>query len=188
MRSSGVAPALKLLAGDVVAAVEKPLPTVKRTKPRHVAATPSTSTAPVAGAATPENAPSHSSSASTRSAPAHRPAHRTSRRQAAAPTPAPTTKPAPKAAPKAAAPQATPSVAKHGNGKAKALGQAKKIALQTAAPTAAEQTSPAQGGHGHAYGRPADVSPGPPAVPPGHEQNGQSADDRGNSDGGGGGK
>jgi hypothetical protein len=179
VRSSGVAPALKLLAGEVVAAVEKPPPAVKRTQPKHVAAAPAPTTA-VAG--TPRSAPTHSSPSPTRSVPAHRPAHRAARPQAV--TSKPTLTPTP--ASTAPAPQPTSSLTKHGNGKA--LGYAKKITAQAATPSATQQTAPANGGQGHAYGRPADLQPGPPAVPPGQQGDSQSPDEHADSNGRGGGK
>jgi hypothetical protein len=161
VRSSGVAPALKLVAGEVVAAVKRPAHVVAKA-PRKSVVAPATG-----GGATP--APTQPSSTSQRSssAPAHRVAHRRQVSRTPAGTSAPvTTQTAP-------GPQPVSTSVEHGNGKAKALGHAKKAA-------------PPQTGKGH--GRPADVPHGPPALPPGHEKNGDAPGEHGNPHGGGGGK
>jgi hypothetical protein len=141
-RSSGVPPALKLVAGDVVAAVEAPVRAVTKTQPRTRSA----------GSHTRAAAPPTATATATHrraSAPAQRPnAHRSAPRarepqnHPTPPTPL-VTRSAPTAAPKVVQPAAG-----HGHGKAKALGHARKAAAPP-------------------HGPPADVPQGPPVVPPG---------------------
>jgi hypothetical protein len=141
VRSSGMAPALKLVAGEVAAAVERPVRAVSRQQPKS--------------AVTPVKAAVAGTYASgTRGAPPHRPtnARRISRIPVVAPTPVKRTAPA-TSAPVTTAPQ---PVAGHDHGKRKAWGR-----LRTVAPSTAVEVK--------AHGQPGDVPHGPPAVPPDHQ-------------------
>jgi hypothetical protein len=141
-RSAGVAPALKLVAGDVVAAVEAPVHAVTKTH-RHSRAAVSHSRA---SAGTPTTTLHHAVTRRTRAVPAYPPVHH---RHPAGARPTPrvpeATRPAARPAPKSAFPAVT-----RGHGKAKVLGHARKASalLRT-------------------HGRPAGVPPGPAVVPPG---------------------
>ena len=156
--TSGVAPALKLVAGDVVAAVETPVRAVTGAHhPKPVAVF-----HPKQTAVAPATTRSHSAPVRKSNVPAHhrRTAHRrVPRLRAVARTPVVIH----------ATPHAPISpVVEHGHGKANAWGHAKKLTPK--APPAVIGAAPdarADHGHGHAYGRPADVPHGPPAVPPG---------------------
>jgi hypothetical protein len=138
--SSGLAPALKSVAGNVVAAVEAPVHTVTRVahQQRKSIVSPSARNATTAVGRT-----SHAPSVVKHTPPERkgRVAHRHVLR-----TPAPSTS--------------------HGRGKAGALGHLKKAAPQAAHP-AIQAGQSARGGHGKALGHSADVPHGPPAVPPG---------------------
>jgi hypothetical protein len=170
VRSSGVAPALKLVAGDVVAAVENPVRVVSRS--HHPEVKPPTATPAAAGTAAVQV---------TRPAPVHR--HVQHRVRASRPRVA-TSRQATKQA--AAAP--VPPIAEHGQGKAKAWGHVRKTASHPKSATDAVQGSPVTGAaHAAAHGRPADVPHGPPAVPPGQEKKADSGE-QGASGGRGGGK
>jgi hypothetical protein len=177
VHSAGVAPALKLVAGDVIAAVKGPEHAVKRAqhpKPKPKAVLSPAVDAPVA----PQRTRPHHSASRTRSAPAHRPVPR---------APAPWT---PATTPKllVTTPAAPVLERGHGHGKARALGHARKREPVPVAEDKAAQNAHAHGGNGKARGRPADVPHGPPAVPPGHEKGGgQRAGDHG-APGRGGGK
>ena len=187
VRSSGVAPALKLVAGDVAAAVQGSAPAVAKAQPKSVAS-------PSAGVAAPHaRTPQSPAPSQTRSVPEHRavarlrgsPKHVVSHTPAkvrAAPTPKLTAKPA-----------------THGHGKTKALGHLKKakaagfwhrgkaVGRQHKAATVAVSASkpghPARAtrSQGQAHGRPTNVPPGPPAVPPGQAKGDPSANGRGAS-------
>jgi hypothetical protein len=180
IHSSGVAPALKLVAGEVVAAVQSPPHAVTRAKPNSIAA-PAT-----AAAGSPVSAQSPSSSAGTDTLPAHRAAHqrpvhqrRASHTHAVAPAPA--------ARPLAPAP--TSSLPKHGGGKAKALGHLHKVVPVPIPVDEPAVIAQPKAGHGKGHGQPTAVPNVPPAVPPGQAAGGQAANEHGNSGGrGGGGK
>jgi hypothetical protein len=145
VRPSGVAPALKLVAGDVAAAVQEPVRTAARAHP-----TPVGSSAVSVGRA-PARPQPLSSPSRIRSVPAHGSVHRGPVSLKPAVTPTPVTTPA------APVSQPVARLAEHGQGKANAFGHLRKIALL---PASASKT---------AHGRPADVLHGPPSVPPGHE-------------------
>lgn len=160
VRPSGMAPALKLVAGDVIAAVQAPVRAAIHVKPKPVVhhATAVTSTPKRTQPA------AHTSSAHATAAPAHRRAHHNAathkRKTPHAPRPT-----------HAAAPPA-PTPVKHGNGKGKALGHLKKLASPT----------PVFVIHGKGHGRANGLAKGhtalvhvlgktrhgPPVVPPGH--------------------
>jgi len=152
--SSGLAPALRAVAGNVVAAVEAPAGTVakghRHRKPvaRHAART------------TPASTSSHATAVATPTTPAQRrqTAHRRVRRARPATRVHPTTQ--------AASPVTTSPAVGHGRGKAKALGHLKKAAPEAAHP-AVPASRGAGSGHGKALGHSADAPHGPPAVPPG---------------------
>lgn len=185
MRSSGVAPALRLVAGNVVAAVESP---VRRVVSHPAPAKPATTPAVAGPAAVPVARP----------APVHGHAQhgvRASRSRVASSR---------KVTTPAAAATISP-VTKHSRGKAKALGQVRKSASHSkpaikAAPKDARMTGaghlkahgrPAGTPRGRPavvpHGRPADVPHGPPAVPPGQEKKGDTGE-QGVSAGRGGGR
>lgn len=146
-RSSGVAPALKLVAGEVVAAVQAPVRAVTRaSRSEHAAASGARQSV------TPASPQQQSASAPKRIAPAHH-AHADRHR---VPQPHAVTR---KPVTTHLAPPAPPSpVTAHGNGKAKAWGRLKKLV---------PKATPALTGHGKARGHSADAPHGPPAVPPG---------------------
>src|SRR5207248_7149771 len=114
VRSSGVAPALKLAARDVVAAARIPVRAMTRThsKPAVSRAT--------GLAGTPATAHSSLASSSARSAPAARSVHHRRVSQTSASTPAPVTA--------LAAPVWTVPLATEGHGNGKAFGHVRKIA------------------------------------------------------------
>lgn len=154
--SSGLAPALEAVAGNVVAAVETPVHTVARPARRHRN---SVVSRPARPATTPVGTRSQATSVAKRtsSAPHRHTAHRHVPQTRPVTRTHVTTHSAPPAAPV--------SPANHGRGKAKALGHVKNAAPKpTVQPS---QNVRSAGGHGKALGRPADVPPGPPAVPPG---------------------
>jgi hypothetical protein len=180
-RSSSVAPALRLVAGDVAAVVSSPVRAV--TKEPNPAATPRPMT----------SGQQSSSSAGTHSRPAHRmirhgrvskthPAARPHTAAHAAPASTP-----PAAAP-ASAPPVAPSVTERGRGKAKAWGHVRKAATASTAAARAAVQSIAAPGLAKAHGRSADVPHGPPAVPPGQAKHDQDVAEPGSSGKGGGGK
>jgi hypothetical protein len=147
VRSSGVAPALKLVAGDVVAAVEAPVRVASRPQPKpkpvgtHAAAP--TTTAQIA-----------------HSAPVHR--HAEQRVQASRPRVV-----ASRPVTKQAAPAPSSPAAEHGHGRAKALGHVRKAASQSTPVNATLHVAGKNTGHVKAHGRPAEAPQGPPAAPPG---------------------
>ena len=160
MRSSGMAPALKLVAGDVVAAVQAPVRAAVHANPKVVVhhATAVTSTPKRTQPAV------RTSSSHATAAPSHRRAHHSAapQKQKTPQAPSPT---------RAAAPP-TPTPVKHGKGKGKALGHLKQLASQS-------PVSVIHGkGHGRANGLAKGHNPpvpvlgkvlhGPPGVPPGH--------------------
>lgn len=184
-RSSGMAPALKLVAGDVVAAVQAPLHTAVHAKPKVVVhhATAVTST-PKRTQPAARTSSTHATAASADRRAHHSAApHRQKTPHALRPT-------------HAAAPP-TPTPVKHGNGKAvghgngkgKALGHLKKLASQ----------SPVSVIHGKGYGRANGLAKGhnapvpvlgktlhgPPGVPSGHAygKNGRPAPSHGRGGG-----
>ena len=170
VRSSGVAPALKVVAGDVVAAVENPVRVVTRAnaKPKPVvsSAASATATAQVA-----------------RPVPVHR--HARHRARASRPrlvTSKPVTTPA------TPAPTPIAPITERANGKAKALGHVPKIAAQSTSTSTSGTLQRAQANNGHvkAHGRPADVPHGPPAVPPGQAKKGDAVEHGASGDPGGG--
>lgn len=146
-RSSGVAPALKLVAGEVVAAVQAPVRAVTRAgRSEHAAASGARQSV------IPASSQQQSASAPKRIVPAHHARadhHRVLRRHAVTRTPV-TTNLAP--------PAPLSPVTGHGNGKAKAWGHLKKLV---------SKTTPAVTGHGKRRGHSEDAPHGPPAVPPG---------------------
>ncbi len=158
VRSSGVAPALKLAARDVVAAARIPVRAMTRahSKPAVSRAT------DLAG--TPATAQSSLASSSARSAPAARSVHHRRVSQTSASTPAPVTA--------LAAPVWTVPLATEGHGNGKAFGHVRKIASLRA----------------KTHGRPAGVPPEPPSVPLGQAKAGQDAGESGALKGRGGGK
>ena len=142
-RSSGAAPALELVAGEVVAAVEAPAQAITRTHHSGRVAVASANRSAI-----PAGAQQHSVSVPKRTVPAHhaRVDHRPSERQHAVTR---------KSSPPTLAPRAPLlPVAAHGRGPAKALGHLKQLGRGA-------------GGHGKALGHSAAALQGPPAVPPG---------------------
>jgi len=153
--SSGVAPALRLVAGDVVAAVEAPVHAIRGHQK------------PVVSRATRTAIPSHSVPAAKRTASArHRP---TVQRPVARQRPLTRT-------PVATQASASPAT-KLSRGKAQAPGRLKKLAPEATPATLAGATAQArvENGHGKAIGRPADVPHGPPAAPPGQAKKAPAA-------------
>jgi hypothetical protein len=196
VRSSGVAPALRLVAGDVALVVGSPVLTAAKAHRTPVA--PSTVVVPRTNAQT---EPTHQSASPSRThkVPAHglkghgrvssaRPHAVKNRRET--PTAGHVRKAkavghvrkaraaghGSKAEPARHAPM-TKAVAHGRKVKAvrqtpKAKGHARK-ATSSPPSAAAQSASPPNGGHGHAYGRRADPAPpGPPAVPRGHAKPG----------------
>jgi len=157
VRSWGVAPALKLVAGDVVAAVENPVRVANRPQPE---AKPTAAPAPAATAAVRVAGPT----------PVHRHAQhliRASRPRVAASR---------QVMNQAAAAPISP-VAEHSQGKAKAQGHVRKTASQPKSASDAVQGARVNGaGHAKAHGRPVDVPHGPPAIPPGQEKKGDAGE------------
>jgi hypothetical protein len=166
-RSSGAPPALKLGAGDVVAAVESPVRVVSRPNPKPKPA------ATAAAAATATMQVAHP-------APIHRRAqHRVRASRPRIVASRPVTKQA------ALAPIST--IVEHGNGKAKAWGHMRKTASEPTAPSEAMHAARVNGAaHAKAHGRPADVPHGPPAVPPGLAKKGDASEHGASADRGGG--
>jgi hypothetical protein len=166
-RSSGVAPALKLVAGDVVAAVGAPVRAVTRADrhPKPVALSNPEQTTAIAPTPTESHAPSvRKSNAPVR--------HRRATRRVTRPRPvarAPLTTHSTQHAPASPVPE-------HGHGKAKAWGHSKQLEPKPLpAVTRAVRNAGVGRGHGKALGHPADVPHGPPTVPPGqakHEAGG----------------
>jgi len=151
VRSSGAAPALKLVAGDVVAAVELPVRAVTRPHPQpKPAATPA-----LAGTSTAQAA---------RPTPVHRHAQHHSR--ASRPRVAASSQVTKKAASAPSSP-----IAEHSRGKAKALGHVRKTALQSTPVNAVLHPAGKNASHLKTHGRAADAPQGPPAVPPGQAKN-----------------
>jgi hypothetical protein len=166
-RSSGAPPALKLVAGDVVAAVESPVRVVSRPNPKpNPAATP-------AAAATATVQVAHP-------APVHRHAQhriRASRPRIVASRPVT----------KQAAPTPISTIVEHGNGKAKARGHMRRTDPQAVSPSEALHAAKVNGAaHAKAQGRPADVPHGPPAVPPGLAKKDDASEHGASADRGGG--
>lgn len=166
-RPSGLAPALKLVAGDVVAAVQPPAPETAKAKPRTVVH----QTTPVT------NAPERKQPAAVTSSPAtvkpaplpvrHSPVHHAPAPLKASVHPTHTTQA--KALP-------APAPVQHGNGKGIGHSNGKGKALARLPKPAPSPASASHGkGHGLANGRSGAVHAhsvntphGPPAVPPGH--------------------
>ena len=154
--SSGMAPALKLVAGDVVAAVKEPVHAVTRAKPKPAL--------PAANSAAEGRNVTHFSRSAPRahSAPAHRTAghhRRISRRSAAAPQPL--------RSPVTPTPRPASSSASKAHGKARAVGHLRKTAPVPTPSNAATPSTVTTHGPVKARGRSADVPHGPPVVPPG---------------------
>jgi hypothetical protein len=150
-RSSGIAPALKLAAGDVVAAVEVPVRAVTSVR-RKTAVPHETPADPVTRvvALTPPTTHSHLSSRAVRAPTAGKPVHHVRASRTRVTTSAP---------------------AKHdngGKGEGKAVGHVRKLAASPVPANAVEHPGQAKGHGVEARGRPADAPHGPPAVPPGH--------------------
>jgi hypothetical protein len=180
--SSRVAPALKLVAGDVAAAVQGSAPSVAKAQPESVAlpsagvgAAHARTRRPLAHSET-RSVPAHRAASHFRGSPKHAVTHPPARVSAA---------PAPKLIGKPAA---------HGHGKAKALGHLKKAKAlgfwhkgngvgrrrKGGAPVVVSASKPghparANGSQGQVHGRPADVPQWPPAVPSGQAKGDQSA-------------
>lgn len=158
--SSGLAPALKSVAGNVVAAVEAPVHTVTRATHHQRKSVVSPS---ARAATTPVRTTSHARSAAKRTFPAHRrhAARRHVLRTNSVTRTTVTTHPA--------SPAARMLSTSRGRGQqAKALGHSKKAAPKATHP--AIQAGPGvrdSNAHGKALGHSADVPHGPPAVPPG---------------------
>ena len=201
--SSGLTPALKLVAGDVVAVVQGHAPTVGRARPQTVASPP----APVAAAR--EQTPPPSSPSHTRSVPKRPPVHRPSAARKPAVTRAP-----------AAVPNVEPALKsdlrlKHGQGKAKAWGHLRKakawghvrkakawghvrkakagghppkIARLSASSSAVPQSARVKSERGQGHRSLVGLTRGPRAVPPGHEKGGKGVGRPGPSSSRGGGK
>lgn len=165
-RPSGLSPALKLVAGDVEAAVQAPIHAAAGTKPKAVvhpatvvASTPSRKqpTAPTSSVR-----PAH--------AQAHHPVHHAPVRHSHVLH----TQPPPRTT--HAAPRAAPAPSAHGHGKGVGRGIGKGKALGLLRKTGKPPTSVDHGkGHGRANGRDAvthgnsgQTRHGPPVVPPGH--------------------
>jgi hypothetical protein len=169
-RPSGVAPALRLVAGDVAAVVKSPVRAVTRTHAQPAAAP------PVAVAVLHEPAQRATAPAPSRAAVRHKAAHS----HLATPVhvvpraPAAATRPAPKVI-------AQPI--KHVRGKAKALGHLHKTKEKGKALGHGPKVAPSQ-----PLTHPAAVPHGPPAVPPGHVKNGKSVSDNAAANGRGGGR
>ena len=189
MGSSGLAPALRLVAGDVVTAVKAPVTTRAKARPKtilHRAVRSASTPVPTQGAAV-------TSSARGAVAPAHRAVHHAAVRR----SPAPHKRAAGRAprATHAAAPAAPAPVAHgkgrgigHERGKGKALGRLRKTTLSPA---------PASHGKGHAYanghgvelhGAAASVRHGAPAAVPSGLARGGASGAQGTWHGRGGGK
>jgi hypothetical protein len=159
--SSGVAPALKLVAGEVVAAVQAPVRVVARAHhPKHAAVS----------SAIPVTSQLPSASVPRRPVPAHR---RRADHQRVLPHRAVTRKPVTTNL----VPSAPSSpVTEHGHGKAKAWGHLKKLAQKSTPALAAPAPAPLHGGHGKARGHSAAAPHGPPAVPPGQAKKASGTD------------
>jgi hypothetical protein len=164
-RSSGIAPALRLVAGEVVAAVQAPVRAVTRAHRTDHAAVPIAKQSAAPATSQPQTA-----SGPQRAVPAHHRRaghHRVLRRHAVTPKPV-TPKLAPRAPPS--------SITHHGNGKANAWGHLKKL-VPKAAPilTGTAPSAPLHSGHGKARGHAAGAAHGPPAVPPGQAKKASGA-------------
>lgn len=162
--SSGVAPALERVAGEVVAAVQAPVRAVARAHhPEHVAAS----------SAAPATTQPPSASVPQRTVPAHRRRadhHRVPRHHAATRKPV-TSAPAPLAP--------SSPVAEHGHGKAKAWGHLKRLVPRaTPAVTGPASSDALHVGHGKARGHSADAPHGPPSVAPGQAKKFSGTDGR----------
>lgn len=163
-RPSGLSPALKLVAGDVVAAVKPPVHAAAKTKPTTIVH----HSAQVANAPVRKQPAAVTSSAHPARAQAHRPLHHTPGRHKQAPTHKPRTTQA------VARPAPTP--VQHGKRKGVGRGNGKGKALGRLKTPAASPTSVSRGqGHGRAnghnavvHGNSAHTRRGPPVVPPGH--------------------
>jgi hypothetical protein len=190
--SSGVAPALKLVAGDVAAAGQGSAPAVAEAK-----AQPNSVASPSAGVAAPHARTRQSPAPSeTRSVPAQRAVThlRVSPKHVVTHTPA--------RVPAAPAPNLIAKPATHGHGKAgplghlrkteavgfprkgKAVGRQRKVAPVAVAASKPGRTARAKGSQGQMHGRRTDVPQGPPAVPSGRANGDQSAHGDGASRGG----
>jgi len=159
VRSADVAPALRLVAGDVAAVVQSPARSVAKAHPKS-AASHSTGVA-----ATPVSTPKSSPPVRVHSAPVRRAVSR------GPASPTHVVKSTPVKAPVLAAPRVIMQSVKHGRGKAKALGHLKKADKVVGHRKKAGLHTSSHAAHGNpvkrASGPPAAVSHGPPAVPPG---------------------
>lgn len=168
VRSAGVAPALRLVAGDVVAAVKPPVQVAEHAKPKptvhHAAAT--VARAPVRTRAAVISPPKRAATA---------PAHHSS------PRPAPTSSPRAQSHAGTQPPAAAPVVTKHGNGNGHAYGRSKKTGPPGHSPSAPGHSASAPGHSGVAHGN-------PHGLPPRQAENAQRPGDQGDSHGHGGGK
>ena len=163
-RPSGLSPALRLVAGDVVAAVQAPLHAAAKAKPRTLVRH-ATGVATAPARKQPAALPSSARPARVQ---AHRPVHhaRVRHKRPLARAPRPTRIAAP--------PAPTPVVhgngkgVGHRNGKGKAVGLLRKAAPSPTAPIRGRGHGRANGHEAVAHGKSAHTSSGPPAVPPGH--------------------
>ena len=163
--SSAVAPALRLVAGEVVAAVQAPVHAVTRARRTEHPAVPSAKQSAIPATSQPQSA-----SVPQRTVPAHHRRagnHRVLRQHAVTPRPV---------TPKLAWPAPPSSITHHGNGKAKAWGHLKKP-VPKGAPilTGTAPSALLHGGHGTARGHAAGAAHGPPAVPPGQAKKASGA-------------
>jgi len=175
IRSSSVAPALNLVAGDAVGVVMHPVRAVTGSRPAvGVVGTP-LRTRPLSGAAF-----------RTRVAPSHRSLARAHSTRTPAVSPTRATGPTAPATPRAT------SAVRRGRGKAKALGHMHRHVAKVASPPspvtavgngAAATTHPA-----HARGRSVTAAHGQSSFAPGHERDSPVAGGHGASNGRGGGK
>jgi len=195
--AAGVAPALRLVAGDVAAIVQAPPHAAAKPQAR-----PRSVVSPSVGVAAthPRTQPGHSAHSATRSVRAHTAASRdrVPSKQVVRRATAKTTV--------LRAPHVLTLPVRHGNGKAKAVGHLKKAKAKAvghrknakavgrrpkAAPTATAASKPGPGAaakadHALAQSTPAVVSHGPPAAPPGQVK--KASGGHGDPNGRGGGK
>jgi hypothetical protein len=186
VRSSGLAPALKLVAGDVVEAAARPVRVVTRAQPKPVASP------AVSVARTREQTQLSSVPFRSRGMPAHRLVHRSRVSPTTPVTRAPVTVRAASREAARRAVQPTVKLVGHGHGKAKAWGLLRKakawgLRWRIVPLPLAARTTAATGGHGEARGHTLAAPPGPGAVPPGREKGGQVSDAPSASSGRGGG-
>jgi hypothetical protein len=152
-RTSGVAPALKLVAGDVVAAVTPPLHVVRQAKPKAI----------VHHAATVATTPARTQA--TTFSPPKRVTHSPARRSA--PKPEPTSSPRAQSHASTQPPAAPPAVTKHDNGNGHAYGRNKKTQTPGNFGTAPGHAGSAPGHSGAAHGLSGAAHANPHGIPPG---------------------